>query len=82
MWLGWEVRLLARAACMSVGMTPLAFLGPRDSPAAAPDRGSQTLPPAQVAALSCDKIDDHNTWLKDVVAHCANKVRRLNPRGR
>jgi hypothetical protein len=28
-----------------------------------------------VAALSCDKIDDHNTWLKDVVAHCANKVR-------
>ncbi|KIZ04081.1 hypothetical protein MNEG_3882 [Monoraphidium neglectum] len=29
----------------------------------------------KVAALSCDKIDDHNTWLKDVVAHCANKVR-------
>lgn len=31
-------------------------------------------PHSQVAALSCDKLDDHNTWLKDVVAHCANKV--------
>lgn len=28
----------------------------------------------KVAALSCDKLDDHNVWLKDVVAHCANKV--------
>jgi peroxiredoxin 6 len=28
----------------------------------------------KVAALSCDALDDHNTWLKDVVAHCENKV--------
>lgn len=28
----------------------------------------------KVAALSCDKLDDHNVWLRDVVAHCENKV--------
>jgi hypothetical protein len=28
----------------------------------------------QVAALSCNALDEHCTWMKDVVAHCANKV--------
>jgi hypothetical protein len=28
----------------------------------------------KVAALSCDVLADHNTWLEDVVAHCENKV--------
>lgn len=28
----------------------------------------------KLATLSCDKVDDHNKWLHDVVAHCENKV--------
>lgn len=28
----------------------------------------------KIAALSCNDVDSHNVWLKDVVAHCENKV--------
>lgn len=28
----------------------------------------------KVAALSCNALGEHNTWMRDVVAHCANKV--------
>ena len=29
---------------------------------------------SKVATLSIDPVDSHNTWLKDVVAHCENGI--------
>ena len=32
------------------------------------------LPFSQIATLSVDPVDSHNAWLRDVVAHCENKI--------
>jgi hypothetical protein len=61
----------------SKGVKVGAFAGLQDAPPFTVQPLRQAHPRilhVQVAALSCDALKEHNTWMSDVVAHCSNKA--------